>query len=164
MLLCSFSLFLLRDLWTIEILSEAMSANLVGNKFSRNPSKISFHSKFIRKQNLSSVTCHDPKFTKHWNLSDYRSKSVSQEWQQFLLKRAGRCPQRLQPTRNCPVFVLARPTRTNCAGARPQKLGHWFAVKTLIVFWSSLREWWPDDRPWLELVLKLELCRLTNEL
>ena len=36
------ALFVLRDQWMIEILSEAMSTALVGYKFSRTPLKISF--------------------------------------------------------------------------------------------------------------------------
>ena len=42
------------------------------------------------------------------------------------LMRACRGPQRLQPTQNSAVFVLARPTRPSCAGARPQEHCHWF--------------------------------------
>ena len=31
----------------------------------------------------------------------------------------------------CPVFVLARPTRPSCAGARPQELNHWICSQIL---------------------------------
>ena len=42
---CSYVIFLLRDQWQIEILSEAMGAALVGNNFLPIPSKFSFHMK-----------------------------------------------------------------------------------------------------------------------
>ena len=42
---CSYVIFLLRDQWLIERLSEAMGAALVGNNFSPIPSKFSFHIK-----------------------------------------------------------------------------------------------------------------------
>ena len=45
MLFCSYVIFLLRDQWLIERLSEAMGAALVGNNFSPIPSKFSFHMK-----------------------------------------------------------------------------------------------------------------------
>ena len=40
--------------------------------------------------------------------------------------------ERLPPTRKRPVFVLARPTRPSCAGARlPQERSHWFCSNNL---------------------------------
>ena len=45
MLFCSYVIFLLRDQWLIERLSEAMGAALVRNNFSPIPSKFSFHMK-----------------------------------------------------------------------------------------------------------------------
>ena len=82
----------------------------------------------------------------------------------FFLKRACRCPQRLQPTQKRPVLLLARLTRPSRARARP-KSGRWFCNQIfdyLHGFWKSLREWLPANRQGLELELKLELCRLAN--
>ena len=68
------------------------------------------------------LTRDGPKFTKHQNLFDSRTEtvteSVSQKWWHVFLKRACRAPQRL--ARRLP------PTwkRLSCAGARPQELCH----------------------------------------
>ena len=59
MLICSFTLFLLRDYWMIDWeIEQSMSVALVCNKFSRNPSK----------------------FTKHQNIYDSQTKQVLQDW------------------------------------------------------------------------------------
>ena len=55
---CSYVVFLLRDQWLIERLSEARGVALVGNNFSPIPSKFSFHMK-------KNVSRSGPKFTKH---------------------------------------------------------------------------------------------------
>ena len=92
-------------------LSKTMGAALVGNNFSPIPSKISFQMK-------KKVTRRGPISTKHPNpltveLSQYRkSGTLVACFPQASRSRAAR-----------PVFVLARPTRPSCAGARPQELG-----------------------------------------
>ena len=57
----------------IERLSEAMGTTLIGNNFWLIPSKISFHMK-------KKVTRRGPISTKHLNLFDSQTESVSQEW------------------------------------------------------------------------------------
>ena len=59
--------------WLMERLIEAMGTALVSNSFSPIPSKISFHTKKI-------VTYCSQTFTKHKNLVDAWTESVSQEW------------------------------------------------------------------------------------
>ena len=66
-------------------------------------------------------------------LSRYR-KSGSTFSRELFLKRAGRGPQRLPPTRKRPEFTIARPTRASCAGALPQELGHWFCPLNFRLF------------------------------
>ena len=58
MLFCSYVIFLLRDQWLIERLSEAMGAALVGNNFSPIPSKFHFTWKkkwLVAARNLQSI-------------------------------------------------------------------------------------------------------------
>ena len=70
----------------IERFSEAMGAALVGNSFSQIPSNFiqgggggggGSGSDFALKKK---VTRRGPKFTKHWNLVDSWTESVSQVW------------------------------------------------------------------------------------
>ena len=103
MRLCSYVIFLLRDQWLIERLSEAMGAALFGKIFSPIPSRISA-------RNLQSI-----KTFLTLELSQYRKSGTPVA---RFVKRAVRGPQRLPPTRKCPVFVLVRPTRPNSAGER----------------------------------------------
>ena len=91
-----------------------------------------FHQKFHftwKTKGDSSVTAQNLQTIKTFltlELSQYRKSRST-----FPSKRAGRCPQRLPPTRKRPVFVLARPTRPSCAGALLQELGHWFCSQIL---------------------------------
>ena len=77
---------------------------------------------FRRKLHEKKLTRRGQISTKHENLVDSRTESVSQEWKQVFLKRA--CQQRLQPTRKRFVFFLACPNRRSCAWAWSQGLGH----------------------------------------
>ena len=103
MRLCSYVIFLLRDQWLIERLSEAMGAALFGKIFSPIPSRISA-------RDLQSI-----KTFLTLELSQYRKSGTPVA---RFVKRAVRGPQRLPPTRKRPVFVLVRPTRPNSAGER----------------------------------------------
>ena len=51
-----------------------------------------------------------------------------------------------------------------CRSSAPRAWPLILQSKPLIVLWSSLREWLPNDKQGLELGLKLELCLLTNRL
>ena len=158
---CSYVIFLLRDQWMIARLSEAMGAALVGNNFSPIPMEISFPMKkklFVTARYLQSI-------------KTFSTVKPSQ------YRKSGACrgPQRLPQTRKRPVFVLVRPTSPSCAqtpaqcaGARPQELGHWFCSQILrlssrIVFGSHCQTTC-TVRQGLKFGLKLELCRVTNGL
>ena len=65
------------------------------------------------------------------NLFHSRTKSELREWYHFCLKLAGCSQQRLQPTREYPVLVLAHLTRPSCAWALPQELSHWLCSQNL---------------------------------
>ena len=65
------------------------------------------------------------------------------------------------------MFVLARPTHASKAGASescPKSLAVDIALQTLDYFLEQPSERLPDDLQGPKLGLKLELCRLTNEL
>ena len=154
LLICSNALFLLRDKWMIERLSEAMSTALVDNKFLLILLKIPFHMKrkksVVTAQNLHTI-------------KTFLTKTVSQEWQHVFLKRACRYQQQLPLTRKRPVSMLACLTRPSCAGALSKKLCcslcYWFCNwnhEPLSVFCNSLGEWLPDEKHRLKLGLKVE--------
>ena len=139
----------------IEILIKAMSAALVGNKFSRNPSKFHFSWKKICR--------HCPKYTKQWNLLNSQSKSVFQEWQhRGTFSQASRS----RPASTAASCVSARRSEPPklCRSAAPRAWPLTLQSKPSIVFCKSLWEWLPDDRQGLELGLKRDLCCLTNAL
>ena len=73
---------------------------------------------------------------------------------EIFLKRAGRGPQRLPPTRKRHVFVLARPTHASRAGARPQELGHWFCPFNLWLSsgtsFGEIASWPAGARTWTQ--------------
>ena len=96
---------------------------LVCNKFSRTASKIPW-----KQSEKSSVTCHDPKFTKpeHLNLIDSRTKSVCKSGSTF--SSSEQVALAATASRLWPALCLCSPVRPasqTCAGALPQELGHW---------------------------------------
>ena len=95
MRLCSYVIFLLRDQWLIERLSEAMGAALFGKIFSPIPSRISA-------RNLQSI-----KTFLTLELSQYRKSGTPVA---RFVNRAVRGPQRLPPTRKRRSSV--RPAQT----------------------------------------------------
>ena len=111
-------------------MSEAVSAALVGNQFSRNPLKISFLVKTKSVINyLSWLKIY--KASKPFCLSNYVSvaRVVAIFPKTSLPLPAGQ--QRLLPTKKRNVFELARPTSLSCAAAQPKELGHWFCSQNL---------------------------------
>ena len=97
----------------IARLSEAMGAALVGNNCSPIPWK--FHFQIPMKENLSSRPDIYTLVIKTFltvELSQYRKSGSTFSSSEPVAARSD------------PVFVLARPTRPSCAGARPQELGH----------------------------------------
>ena len=119
--ICSNVIFLLRDQWIIERLSETMSAALVGNNFSPITSKISSHTKKRPDICKASKT--------FWLLNWFSIATVVAP--QASRRRPAATAAAVPPTQKRRVFVLASPTRPRCAWARPQELGHGFCSQNL---------------------------------
>ena len=105
-----------------------------GRCFGRQQHLANFIENFISRE--KKVTRIGPKFTKHKNLFDSRTVSVSQEWSRIAcFPQASRSlpavTASLPPTWKCPVFVPARLTRPSCAGARPQEFCNWLCCQNL---------------------------------
>ena len=155
---CSYVIFLLRDQWLIERLSEEMGAALVGNNFSPIPSKFSFH---MEKKSDSSRPEIYKALKPCWLLN----------W--VSIARVVACFP--QASRSRPAATAAD-SETPCVCARPsdprkQSLRAapraWLLILPLYSFDYLLEqplERLPDDRQGFKLGLKLELCRLINEL
>ena len=150
---CSCVIFLLRDEWMIERLSEAMGA-----AWSATTSRW-FHENFI------------PHEDKKWLVAAQNLQSIKPYWllNWISIARVVACflqasLSRLPPTRKRPVFVLAHQTRASRARERPQELSRWFCPLNLRLPSGTASERLPFDWQGLDLGLKLELCRLTNEL
>ena len=135
-----------------------------GRCFGRQQLLANFIENFISRE--KKVNRSGPKFTKHKNLFDSLSVSVSQEWsREACFPQASRSlPAATATDLEMPCFC-ASPSESDPPelrwSAAPRILQLTLQSKPLIVFWNSLREWL---RQGLELGLKLELCRLTNGL
>ena len=154
MLFCSHIIFLLRDQWLIERLSEAMSAASVGNNFSL---VISIEI-FISNEKKSDSS--RPELYKSLlKLFDSRTEYVSQEWY------CGSTRSSSEPVaahsdchRLGNALLLCSPFRPpKLYGSAPQKLGFWFCSQNLPL--SSQVAFFSDCQ-----ILKLEIYRLTNGL
>ena len=133
---CGFDvIFLLRDLWLIERLSEAMGAALVGNTFSPIPSKISFHVKkkwLVPARNLQSIKT-------LLTVKPSRYRKTRQEWYHVFLKRACRGQQRLPPTRKRPVYARPSDRPKQSWRAAPRAWPLILPSKSSITFWNRHR-------------------------
>ena len=156
---CSYVIFLLRDQWLIERLSEEMGAALVGNNFSPIPSKFSFQ----MKKKSNSTRDSRPEIYKAlkpcWLLNWVSIARVVACFPQASLS----LPAVTAATCKRPVLVLASPARASRAGVQPQELGSWFCPLNLrlpsgsafgeIARWPALAWTWtqtwtvpPDQR------------------
>ena len=157
---CSYVIFLLRDEWMIERLSEAMGAALVCNNFLPIPSKISSFISHEKKGDLSWPENY--KALKPCWLLKWVSITSVVEWflQASLLLPALTASYKETP---CVCACQSNPHKQSRRAAQRA----WPLIspsKPSITFWNSLWRDFPDDRQGLKLWLKLELCHLTNKL
>ena len=152
MLFCSYVIFVLRDQGLIERLSEAIGAALVGNKFLQIPSKFSFH---MTKKSDSSRHEIYKALKPCWLLN----------W--VSIARAIACFPQVSRSRPAATAAnLCSPVRLAQAEQEngPKSLAVDFSLYTFDYLLEQPSERLPDDQQGLKHGLKLELCRLSNEL
>ena len=170
---CSYVLFEPRESQQRPV--NTMSAALICKKFSRNPSK--FH--FPWKQNLSSrQKALKPETLLTLKVSQYRKSGSTSSGSEPVAASSDCCwlGIRIYKIKIQKIAPWVKESETPCVSACPSSLPKLcqsaaqrarpllLQSKPSAVFWINLWQWLSGVQHRLELGLKLELCRLTNQL